>query len=90
MLMTTHPAGDAPLPYMSPCVLMLMPPPANNVELPNPVCRKNFMFSIALSIVSTAVRGTPNAWNISNAMAWAILSQQFDASTNVIAAGTLA
>jgi hypothetical protein len=40
---------------------MLMPPPAKLVELPNPVLKKNFMFSIVPSIDSAAVSGTPNA-----------------------------
>ncbi len=74
MLMTAHPTGDAPLPCVRPCVLMLIPPPAKILESPNPVQRKNFIFSIALSIVSTAKRGTPNAWKIREAMACAILS----------------
>jgi hypothetical protein len=73
MLMTAHLAGDAPLPCVSPCVLMLIPPPAYVVESPKPVRKKIFMFSIAPSIVSTAVKGTPNAWKIKEAMAWAIL-----------------
>ncbi len=74
MLITAQPAGDAPLPCVRPCVLMLMPPPANDLELPNPVCKKNVIFSIAPNIVSTAVRGTPKAWNINNAIVCAILS----------------
>ncbi len=59
--MAAQSAGDALLPYVSPWVFMLIPYLANDFKLPNPVCRKNFMFSIAPSIVSTAVRGTPNA-----------------------------
>ena len=74
MLMTAHPAGDAQLPCVSPCILTLIPPPAYVVESPKPVRKKKFMFSIAPSIVLTAVRGTPNAWKIKEAMAWAILS----------------
>jgi hypothetical protein len=38
-----------------------MPPPANDVELPNPIRKKNFMFSIAPNIVLIAVVGTPKA-----------------------------
>jgi hypothetical protein len=53
---------------------MLIPPPENEVESLNPVQRKNFMFSIAPSIDDTAVAGTPNAWKINDAIAWAILS----------------
>ncbi len=74
MLITAHPASDAPLPCVSPCVFMPIQPPANDFELTSPVHRKNFVFSIAPSIVSTAVQGTPNAWNINDAMACAILS----------------
>jgi hypothetical protein len=51
-----------------------MPPLANLAELPKPVRRKNFMFSIVLNIDSIADTGTPKAWKTSNAMAWAILS----------------
>jgi hypothetical protein len=40
---------------------MLTLPPANFVESPNPVQRKNFIFSIAPKIVSIAEVGTPNA-----------------------------
>ena len=61
ILMTVHPAGNALFPWHIPCVLMLMPPPAKLVELPNPVLRKNFMFSIVPSIDSAAVSGTQNA-----------------------------
>jgi hypothetical protein len=53
---------------------MLIPPPAKLVELPNPVRRKNFMFSIAPSMDSTAVAGTPKAWKTREAIACAILS----------------
>jgi hypothetical protein len=60
ILMTAHPAGNAPFPWHIPCVLMLMPPIAKLVESPNPILRKNFMFSIVLSIDSAAVSGTPN------------------------------
>jgi hypothetical protein len=74
MLITTHPARVALLPWHRPWVLILIPPPENYAESPNPVRRKNFMFSIAPSIDSTAVVGTPNAWKISNAIACAILS----------------
>jgi hypothetical protein len=49
-------------------VLTLIPPPANDIESPKPVRRKNFIFSIVLSIVSTADIGTPNAWNIIEAI----------------------
>ena len=67
------PSGrDAPLPCVRPCVLMLTPPPANLDESPNPVRKKNFIFLIAPSIVSTALSGTPNAWKIREAMACAI------------------
>ncbi len=61
MLMTAHPASDAPFPWHIPCVLMLIPPPVKLVESPNPVLRKNFIFSIVLSMDSTAVIGTPKA-----------------------------
>ncbi len=75
MLMTAHPAGYALLPCVRPCVFILIPPPpVKLLELPNPICRKNFIFSIASSIVLTAERGTPNAWKIREAMACAILS----------------
>jgi hypothetical protein len=53
---------------------MLMLPPENVAESPKPVRRKNFMFCIAPSIYSTALVGTPNAWKINAAIAWAILS----------------
>ena len=74
ILITAQPAGNATFPCFRPSVLMLTPPPAKDFELPNPVCRKNFIFSIAPSIVSMAVAGTPNAWNTGDMMAWAILS----------------
>jgi hypothetical protein len=61
MLMTAHPTGNAPLPWHSPYVFMLIPPPANAVQSPNPVRRKNFMFSIAPNMVPIPVVGTPNA-----------------------------
>ncbi len=61
ILMTAQLDGDAPLPCISPCVFMLIPPLANVIESPNPGLRKNFIFSITPSNVSTAVRGTPNA-----------------------------
>jgi hypothetical protein len=53
---------------------MLIPPPAELVESPNPVWRKNFMFSIAPSMDSTTVAGTLKAWKIREAIACAILS----------------
>jgi hypothetical protein len=40
---------------------MLIPPPAKLVESPNPILKKNFIFSIVLSMDSTAVTGTPKA-----------------------------
>jgi hypothetical protein len=49
--------------------LILTPPPANDVELPKPVRRKNFMFLIAFNIDLIADGGTPNAWNTNNAIA---------------------
>jgi hypothetical protein len=61
MLINAQPAGDDSLPCVSPCVLMLILPPANDFESPNPVQRKNFMFSMAPNIVLMAVIGTPNA-----------------------------
>jgi hypothetical protein len=61
MLITAHPAGAAPLPWHNPCVLMLMLPPAKDVKLRNPVLKKSFMFSIAPSIDSIAIVGTPKA-----------------------------
>ena len=73
MLMTAHPAGAALLPWHNPCVLMLIPPPANAVESPNPICRKNFMFSITPSMVSISIVGTPKAWNTNDAIVCAIL-----------------
>jgi hypothetical protein len=74
ILIAAQPAGDALLPWVSPCVLMLIPLPANNFESPDPIRSKNFMFSITPNIVLTAVVSTPNAWNINNAIACAILS----------------
>ncbi len=61
MLITAQPAGDAPLPWHIPWVLMLILLPANFVESPNHVRRKNFIFSFALNIDSMAEVGTPNA-----------------------------
>jgi hypothetical protein len=61
ILITAQPAGDAPFPWVSLCVLTLIPLPVKDVESPNPVRRKKFIFSIAPSIVSMAVEGTPNA-----------------------------
>jgi hypothetical protein len=69
ILMTAHPAGDAPFPWHIPCVFMLIPPPAKLVEFPNRVRRKNFMFLIAPSMDSTAVAGTPKAWKTKEAIA---------------------
>jgi hypothetical protein len=90
MLITAHPAGEAPLPWHNPCVLILIPPPANVLESPKPVQRNNFMFSIAPNIDSIVVVGMPNAWNIIEAIACAILSWQLEALTDAIAVGTLA
>jgi hypothetical protein len=55
MLITAHPAGEVPLPWHNPCMLILIPPPTNVLESPKPVRRKNFMFSIAPNIDSIAV-----------------------------------
>ncbi len=74
MLITAHPARDAPFPWVSPCALIRMPPPANFVESPKPVLRKNFIFSIALSIEPIADSGTPKAWKTNDATGCAILS----------------
>ncbi len=74
ILITAQSASDAPLPWVSPCALMLIPLPGNNFEFPNPIRSKNFMFSITPNIILTAVVSTPNAWNINNAIACAILS----------------
>jgi hypothetical protein len=65
---------STPLPWQKPFVLMLMLPHAKEVESLDPICRKNFMFYIVSSIHLIAVAGTPNAWNIKNAIACAILS----------------
>jgi hypothetical protein len=56
---------------------MLIFPPKNNAKSPNPVRRKNFMFSIDPSIDSTAVDGTPNAWKIRDAITCAIEEEQY-------------
>ena len=69
MLTTAHPAGDAPLPWQSPCVFIERVELAKSVESPKPVRRKNFISWMVVSMDSEAERGTPNAWNTSEAIA---------------------
>ena len=63
---------------------------AKFLESPYSVRRKYLIFSIAVSIESTASRGTPNAWNTSDEIACAILSYQFAASIELSDAEVLA
>ncbi len=90
MLLTAHPAGAALLPWQSPWVLILMPPPVKDVDSLNPIWRKIFIFSIALSIDYIAVSGMPKARKTIEAIACAILLYQFEVSTNAIPAGNRA
>ncbi len=74
MLMIAHPAGDAPLPWQCPWVLISKFELAKSVESMNPVRRKNFISWIMVSVASTRVDGMPKAWKTMDAMACAILS----------------
>ena len=61
MLITAQPAGEAPLPCVSPWNLTSALLPLNDSESPYAVRRKYFISWIVVSIDEIASSGTPNA-----------------------------